>query len=393
MNHRDSEEVRRLLNNLGFCEATKFEDADIFVINSCSVRQAAEDSVYGWGRKIKIAKKKPFVILAGCLSGSAKGERKRMDEKQILEKAPWVDLIIAPDEISNLQPLILSVFKEDVLPCITENINTPFGFDKNRAYITISTGCDNFCSYCVVPYARKGEVAKSKDAILKEVCRAVLGGFSKITLLGQNVNSWGLSKDDKFKIRLGSKQKLPFANLIREICQIDKVAEIEFLSSNPFDFTSDLVEVIKHPKLSRNLHIAVQSGDNEILKKMNRRHTSGEFIKLANKIRKAVPDVNLSTDIIVGFPGETERQFRNTVELCRKVRFSMAFVSMYSARQGTVAFLMKDTVPLSTKKRRHSILLDVINREAQSYATKNCCDSGANMHRKDLFGHKSLQKI
>jgi len=345
MNVHDSEYIAGVLENLGYISTDNIKETDILILNSCSVRQASEDSVYGWGKKIKLLEKKPFVILAGCLAGSATGERARITEQYIKAKVPWVDAIIPPKSMSSLSSIIPKRLRGD------------------HAWVNISSGCDNFCTYCVVPYARKEEVSRPQEEIIKEIENLVKNGYTEFTLLGQNVNSWGLTKDEKFKVRLGSNITLPFANLLRTICNIASVTKVEFMSSNPFDFTDDLIGALKNSKVSRYLHIAVQSGDDEILAKMNRRHTAKEFLELVTKIKKAVPDIRIGTDLIVGFPSETEEQFLNTVKLCKEVKFNNAYVAMYSPRPGTVAATFKNDITLTEKRKRHKILLGVIKYE------------------------------
>ena len=363
MNVHDSEYIAGVLENLGYESTVDIKETDILILNSCSVRQAAEDSVYGWGKKLKLLEKKPFVILAGCLAGSATGERARITEQYIKAKVPWVDVVLAPSDLFSLP---------SILPNTPKSTNSPKSLSYKRlggthAWVNISSGCDNFCTYCVVPYARKEEVSRSQEEIVREIEDLVKNGYSEFTLLGQNVNSWGLSQDEKFKIRLGSNTKLPFANLLRTICNINGVTKVEFMSSNPFDFTDDLIEALKNPKVSRYLHIAVQSGDDEVLAKMNRRHTAKEFLELVTKIKQAVPDIRIGTDLIVGFPGETEEQFLNTVTLCKKVKFNNAYVAMYSPRLGTVAATFKNDVSLSEKRKRHKVLLGVIKEYKQVF--------------------------
>lgn len=234
--------------------------------------------------------------------------------------------------------------------------------DNIHAYINISTGCDNFCTFCVVPYARGQEESKTEEEILKEIEHYVDRGFTQFTLCGQNVNSWGLSMDEKFDIRTNSNQKLPFATLLRKIHDIKGVEIIDFLSSNPFDFTQDLIDAIKLPKITNYLHIAVQSGNDDVLKKMNRRHTIADFKKLIKKLMKTKKDIEFGTDIIVGFPGETREQFMDTVQLFKDIKFNVAFISMYSPRKGTpAARFYKDDVPVKEKKWRHSYLTKVWN--------------------------------
>lgn len=356
-NEKDSQGIKNMLDNLGLIETKKFADSDIVLLNSCSVRQAAEDKVYGVGKKMKDFK--PLVILTGCMVGSATGERKRYNLQYIQKKIPWVDYFLNHSQTKEIPNILV---KNGILPNVAAKPKQKFGRTKKiPAYINISTGCDNFCSFCVVPYARGPEVGRSKKDILDEIRKLTSQGFSEIMLLGQNVNSWGLSAKEKFSLRSGSSQKLPFANLLREIHKMENVKKISFLSSNPFDFTNDLIQVLKLPKISGYLHIAVQSGDNEILKKMNRRHTIEEFIKLIEDIRKNIPEIEIGTDLIVGFPGETNEQFIHTVEMCKKLKFNVAYTSMYSERPGTTAQKMyRDDVPLKEKRRRHKFLTDTI---------------------------------
>jgi len=341
----DTEEYKYVLLN-----------SDVFIINSCSVRQKSEDKVYGLGKPIKEIlterNKKPFIILAGCVTGSAKSERPRVTLKELQGKTEWADAYLSPSEIFRL-PEVLS--KKNLLK------QTLPKTEGKIAYINISYGCDNFCTYCVVPYSRGKEVSRSEKDILAEINALVGKDVEEITLCGQNVNSWGLSQAEKFKIRVGSKQKLPFADLLRKIHKISGIKKINFISSNPFDFTEDLIDVLKLPKIANYIHIAVQSGNNEILKAMNRRHTAEEFISLVKKIRKARPEIEIGTDIIVGFPNETKKQFMDTVKLVKKVKFNVAFLAMYSPRKGTVAQKnLKDNVTREEKKRRLAYITKIV---------------------------------
>lgn len=333
-------------------------NVDLLIINSCSVRQKSEDKVYGMGKMVKKvaigSKKKPTIVLSGCMVGSAVGERKRFEFEELKKKMPWVDAYISPADIHTL-PNILSVNKQVDLETTVPTVE-----GGDFAYVNISTGCDNFCSYCVVPYARGKEVSRDKDSIIKDVKSLAKRGFKRIMLCGQNVNSWGLGTEEKFNIRSGESKKTPFADLLRGVHELEGIEELAFISSNPFDFTQELIEVLQLPKMSKYLHIAVQSGNNEVLKRMNRRHTVEEFISLARAIEKAVPDIELGTDIIVGFPGETREQFMATTELFKKVKFKVAFISMYSPRKGTAAEkFYPDDVAHKEKKWRHAYLTEV----------------------------------
>lgn len=338
------------------------KDADLLIINSCSVRQKSEDKVYGIGKVVKEVKnacnRKPFIILAGCMVGSVTGERQRYEFTQLKKKTPWADLYMNPLQIHEL-PLLLknAGILGDWAESKLKNLGTGAKDSVSHAFVNISQGCDNFCSYCVVPYARGREVSRTKEEILKDIQMLMKKGVTEITLCAQNVNSWGLSVKEKFQIRAGSDQKLPFTLLLREIHDMPEIKKIGFLSSNPFDFTLDLVEALALPKIDKYIHIAVQSGNNDVLHRMNRRHTIEDFVSLINKIKKVKKDIEIGTDLIVGFPGETREQFMDTVDLVKKLNFSVAFISMYSPRKGTVADrTFADDVPMTEKKFRHDFL-------------------------------------
>ncbi len=378
-NIHDSEIIAGTLEALDLFETKNLGLADLFIINTCSVRQKSEDKVYGLGKVVNnIRNKNPNlkVIMAGCMVGSVTGERQRYEFEELKKRTPWVDKYINPSQIREL-PRILSELKvvddwaskalnfEEVKAKRGETF-APGEFsipNKKHAFVNISTGCDNFCTFCVVPYARGKEISRSKEDILNEIKHLAQRGYEQVTLCGQNVNSWGLPTKEKFEIRSGSDQKLPFALLLRELHDLPGIKKISFISSNPFDFTTDLIETLKLKKISKYLHIAVQSGNNEMLKKMNRRHTVEEFKSLIYKIKEEVPEMEFGTDIIVGFPGETWDQFLGTVNLCEEIKFNVVYVSIYSARKGTPAEkFFKDDVPIPEKKRRHAFLTEIIEK-------------------------------
>ncbi len=382
-NVRDSQVMAGTLDALGMIETKKFKEADVLIINTCSVRQKSEDKVYGWGIKLgegfhsdnwyeKRNDQKIFVT--GCMVGSAKGDRTRVKYEELRERLSWADYLLAPNEENQIPNILVKdkIIDDWALSALDKielkidsgssslNANPRFHNDTEWAYVNISTGCDNFCTFCVVPYARGEEKSRSKDDILHEVNHLVERGFKNIMLVGQNVNSWGLDKETKFKLRAGSEHKIPFADLLRSVHEIEGVEKINFISSNPFDFTQELIETLTLPKITRFLHFAVQSGNNEVLKKMNRRHTIEEFKMLIEKIKEMVPEMEFGTDIIVGFPGETEDQFMDTVRLFEEYKFKSAYISIYSPREGTTAQkFMNDDIPLKEKKRRHKLLMDV----------------------------------
>jgi tRNA-2-methylthio-N6-dimethylallyladenosine synthase len=365
-NEADSNTMAGILESLGFEKGSSLGDSDLFIVNTCSVRQKSEDKAYGIGKEVKRLNdeglKVPFIVMAGCMVGSVTGERQRYAFEELKKRTPWVNEYINPHQIMNLPEIL---FKNGIIgEWATSKFNPQeiYGSqsDKKHVFINISLGCDNFCSFCVVPYSRGAEISRSKQEIIREIQHYILRGYGEFTLCAQNVNSWGLSMSEKFDIRSGSDQKLPFADLLREISLLEGVSKIDFLSSNPFDFTNDLIEALKNPKVSNYLHMAVQSGNNEILKKMNRRHTVEDFISLVEKIKEQKPNLELGTDIIVGFPGETRDQFLDTVNLFKKVQFKVAYISIYSPRKGTPsAKFYPDDIPLKEKKERHAELMKV----------------------------------
>jgi len=347
---------------LGFEATSDLEDSDLFVINTCSVRQKSEDKVYGLGKKLKRMQDKPFVVMAGCMVGSVTGKRQRFALAELKGRTPWVDAYINPKQIMEIPNILhtngligewvegkLAVSRKDNLS------------EKNKiGYVNISFGCDNFCTYCVVPYAREKEISRSEKEVLAEVGDMINKGFKHIMLCGQNVNSWGLTMKEKFEVRTGSEHKLPFADLLRKVHDLEGLEKLSFMSSNPFDFTEDLIDAIQLPRIDEFLHLPVQSGNNDVLKSMNRRHTIEDYIVLIDRIREVKPEVVFGTDIVLGFPGETRDQFMDTVKLFEKIPFKVAFISMYSPRKGTpAAEKFEDDIPLHEKKWRHAHLTKV----------------------------------
>jgi len=357
----DSSTMAGVLEALGFEKSPDYLKSDVFIVNTCSVRQKSEDKVYGLGKQLKRMKNRPFTIMAGCMVGSVTGERQRYEFEELKARTPWVNEYINPSQIPDIPQILKTndLIGEWASDNAFPRVDSP---DENNkiGYVNISFGCDNFCRFCVVPYARGKEISRSEEEILKEVSHLIMRGFKHIMLCGQNVNSWGLTWDEKFAIRAGSDDKLPFADLLRKVHEVEGLEKLSFISSNPFDFTTDLIETIQLPKIDNFLHIAVQSGNNDVLKRMNRRHTIEEFTSLLHQIKKAKPAVEFGTDIIVGFPGETREQFMDTVKLFQTIPFNVAFISMYSVRKGTPAEkLYEDDVSLEEKKWRHAELMRV----------------------------------
>lgn len=382
MNEADSEKITAFLEQKGYRPTEDKYKADLVVINTCSVRESAENRVFGLinnikkqrtkskntNKKLKIKKletggwKLRTIIITGCMVGSGIGKRKRYTLKQLKKKLPGVEFI----------PLkkLLKGFK-----------GKPKYKKKKTALVPIMEGCNNFCSYCVVPYAKGREISRPFEEIVCEIKNLVKNGYEEVMLLGQNVNSYGkggMKSSDRKNATLrashfakASRDRLnfsenteetPFAKLLRRLHKIKGLKKIKFMTSNPWDLTNDIIKALKLPKVDRYLHLPVQSGDDKILNRMNRRYTVKEYLALVKKIRKEIPNIEIGTDIIVGFPGETKKQFKNTVKLCKKVGFKVAYIAKYSPRQGTAAFKSKDNITMEEKKRRWRVLNQIINR-------------------------------
>lgn len=330
MNKSDSERISSLLESLGFTKTNKPEKADLIILNSCSVRQTAEDRIFGQINNFaKLKEKNPNLILVvtGCMPG-------RDGEKKFKKKMPALDLYFPISELENVFECDRDITWH---PRRQVPLQTP--------YVPIQSGCNRFCSYCVVPYAR----GREKCHPLKEILSKAKN-IQRVELLGQVVNNYIAPDPENFS------EKNPynnhFAKLLWEINQIPKIKQINFTSAHPIYMTDEVIDALTLPKQINYLHLAVQSGDNKILKKMNRPYTREEYLDIIKKIKKKKPNIKIGTDIIVGFPGEGEKEFQNTVDLCRQINFDIAYVSMYSPRSGTAAYNLKDDVPRKEKRRR-----------------------------------------
>lgn len=360
-NKSDSERLLGDYQARGFSETGDWRDADEIVINTCSVRQSAEDRVRGLLLNIdtyfsKNKQPRPKVILTGCMLHFSKEE--------IKDILPSIDEILPINEVGFNQKAIRK--------------------DKVHAYVQISTGCNSFCTYCIVPYSRGREKSRNMDDIISEVKELANKGYKTITLLGQNVNSYGLEKTGIGLRKLYMEASIspsaipsnesqyekpkstpPFVELLRKISLIDGIENISFFTSNPWDFWDELIdEIAVNKKIDRFIHLPIQSGSNHVLKLMNRGYTRESYLKLIDKIKAKIPDAVFGTDIIVGFPGETESDFLETVDLVKKINFPVAFVARYSPRPGTVSSkLYPDEIPASVKKARWEILDKIINKD------------------------------
>ena len=358
MNARDSEKLRGILEQIGYVEASE-EKADFVIYNTCTVRENANTRVYGRLGQLKPRKKKNpnmMIGLCGCM----------MQEPHVVEKLQksysFVDVIFGTHNIYKFAELFVTSFqsKRMVIDIWKDTEMIVENLPNSRKYhfksgINIMFGCNNFCSYCIVPYVRGRERSRKPEAIIDEIKRLVDDGVTEVMLLGQNVNSYGKTLDNP----------VSFAELLKMIEKIEGLKRIRFMTSHPKDLSDELIEVMAHSeKICKHLHLPVQSGSSRILKIMNRRYTKEQYLLLVQKLRKAIPDISLTTDIIVGFPGETEEDFEETLDIVRKVRYDSAFTFIYSKRSGTPAATMEDQVAEEVIKDRFDRLLSTVQEVA-----------------------------
>ncbi|MBO4323027.1 MAG: tRNA (N6-isopentenyl adenosine(37)-C2)-methylthiotransferase MiaB [Clostridia bacterium] len=356
MNVHESEKIAGILANLGYTECKKSEEADVIVFNTCCVRENAEQHAFGnIGMLKKLKAEKPELIIAVCGCMTQQGNF----AEKLSSTFPCIDIVIGTYNIDKFGEILLKKIATkkritEILEkngSITEGI-TPLRSSYPNAWVNIMYGCNNFCSYCIVPYVRGRERSRKADNIIKEVKDLVESGYKEITLLGQNVNSYGKDLDG------GSS----FPDLIREIGKIEGKFRLRFMSNHPKDFTEDVAKAIKeNPHCCHQIHLPVQSGSDRILSLMNRRYSQADFLKKVEIIKGIMPDCAITTDIIVGFPTETEEDFNETINLCKKADFAGAFTFVYSKREGTKAAVMKDQVDEEIKKDRIMRLIDFQN--------------------------------
>ena len=362
-NVNDGEKIRGVLQDVGFGLTDTLEQADLILFNTCAVREHAEQRVFGnVGALKQLKEKNPKLVIGVC---GCMAQQPHIVEK-LRRSYPYVDLVFGVDGIDRLPAMLAERFRRGkryleeprARNAVVEDL--PIRRDSGfRAWLPIMYGCDNFCTYCIVPYVRGRERSREPADILAEFRGLVAAGYKEITLLGQNVNSYGKTLDNP----------MSFAELLREVEKIDGLERIRFMTSHPKDLSDELIQVMaESKKICRHLHLPVQSGSTRILQKMNRRYTKEQYLELVRKIREAVPDISLTTDIIVGFPGETEEDFQDTLDVVRKVRYDSAFTFIYSRRTGTPAAVMGDQVDPAVVKDRFERLL----KEVQDIAAQTC---------------------
>lgn len=356
MNEHDSENIEALLTRLGFSKVDDYENADLVLLNTCSIRENAHNKAFGMlGRlkHLKAQKKDLIVGLCGCMAQEASVV------EEIINKYKWVNFVFGTHNMYQLPNIIdrainenkqqIEVFSKEGdlvegLPVIRTN--------NYKAYVNIIYGCNKFCTYCIVPYTRGRERSRAKEDILSEVDELIKDGYKEITLLGQNVNAYGKDLYDDYTL----------GNLLEDIAKKD-IPRVRFMTSHPWDFTDSMVEVIgKYDNIMPSVHLPVQSGSSKILKLMGRRYTRESYLELFKKIKDTVPGVAISTDIIVGFPGETEEDFLETLSLAEECKYDNAFTFIFSKREGTPACLLKDEVSEEEKEERLQRLNKVVNK-------------------------------
>ena len=350
LNVHESEKLAGELQKRGFLPADKLEDADIIVFNTCAIREGAEDRVFGNVgalKKLKKEHKEKIIAVCGCMT-----QQKAKAEK-LYQVFPFIDIIFGTSNLHKFEEFLdkktkrLLAYDEDFN---LEGENMPFyRTSGENAWVNIMQGCNNFCTYCIVPYVRGRERSRPHEDILKEVKEAVNSGYKLITLLGQNVNSYGKDCGE-----------ISFAELLTKVASIDGDFKIAFMTSHPKDLTSEVIDVVaNNKKLLKEIHLPVQSGSNSVLERMNRKYTVEKYLSIIEEIKTKIPDVRITTDIIVGFPGETEEDFEKTCSLIRKVKYDGIFAFMYSVREGTVAEKMDGQVPFEIKNRRVNKILEL----------------------------------
>ena len=358
MNEEDSEKLSGMLKSQGYERTENKEEASIIIFNTCCIRENAENKVFGnLGQLKQLKKKNPNLVIAicGCMM-----QQVGMADK-VLKTFPYVDIIFGTHNAHKFPEYLHRVLQEGVQ--VKEILNKEEGIVEGlpidrksdvKAFVTIMYGCNNFCTYCIVPYVRGRERSRKSEDIIKEIEELVSQGYKEITLLGQNVNSYGK----------GLEEDIDFAGLLRKVNEVKGLERVRFMTSHPKDLSDDVIMAIKEcDKLCEQVHLPVQSGSSRILKEMNRHYDREYYLDLVKKIKSEIPDVTLTTDIIIGFPGETEEDFLDTLSLCEEVGYDSAFTFIYSRRNHTPADKMENQIPDDIKHDRFNRLVEAINKK------------------------------
>lgn len=355
MNEHDSEKIKWILEKMGYEESNVIEDSDLIIVNTCSVRHSAEDKVIGQLgnlKHLKETKKNIKIGVCGCMM------QRNESRNFVIEKFENIDLIFGTNNIWKLPELLLKSYETNKLSMDIQNDFKDIDSDllanrlyEYKSYVNIMNGCNNFCTYCIVPYTRGREKSRHYDEILKEIKLLADNGTKEVTLLGQNVNSYGKTLDTP----------ITFTELLYKINDISGIERIRFMTSHPKDFSDELIYAFRDlDKLCNFLHLPVQAGSSRILEQMNRKYSKEDYLRKIDKLKSVVPNIALSTDIMVGFPGETEEDFLETIDLVKKVQYDNSFTFIYSLREGTPAAKSNLQVPDKVKHERFQRLLDVL---------------------------------
>ena len=355
-NERDSETISAILEDMSFIKTDNMEDADLILLNTCAIRENAHNNVFGMLGRIKHMKEeRPDIIT--CVCGCMAQEESVVNE--IENKLKWVDVVFGTHNIQNLPKLISESLENNELIIevfskegeVVENLPVKRE-SKYKAYVNIMYGCDKFCTYCIVPYTRGKQRSRKEKDILKEVEDLIKNGYKEVTLLGQNVNAYGKDLDDG----------ITMDKLLEDVAKTG-IERVRFITSHPWDFTDEMIDVIaKYDNVMPYIHLPLQSGSDKILKLMGRRYTKESYLTLAKKIREKIPNVSLTTDIIVGFPNETEDDFLDTLEVVNECKYDGAFTFIYSPRENTPAAKMNDSISLEEKQERLQRLNELVNK-------------------------------
>ena len=393
MNVHDSENIKAIMEEMGYQRQEDMKGTDVIILNTCAIRENAHNKVIGMLGRIKHLKEQQpniITIFCGCMA------QEEGITKELKEKYPWVDIIMGTHNFHKLPQYLEKFMKEqqqeiEVFSIEGEVIEgIPVKRDsKYKAWVNIMYGCDKFCTYCIVPYTRGKQRSRLPEDIITEVKELVKKGYLEVTLLGQNVNAYG--KDLKIDYTM--------ANLLEDVAKTN-IARVRFVTSHPWDFSSEMIDIIaKYDNIMPYIHLPMQSGSTEILKKMGRRYTKDEYRKLFYEIKEKIPNCSITTDIIVGFPTETEKDFQDTLDLVNELKFDLAYTFIYSKREGTPASQMKDNITLKEKKKRLAILNELINKYAnennQKYQDKvvDVLIEGKSDKEDKLMGYTDTMKL
>ena len=358
MNVHDSENISAIMEDMGYTKCECLDGADVVILNTCAIRENAHNKVMGMlGRvkHLKEIKRDIITIFCGCMA------QEEGIANELKDKYPWVDVVMGTHNIHKLPEYLentLKTNKQDIEVFSIEGDvieGIPVKRDsKYKAWVNIMYGCDKFCTYCIVPYTRGKQRSRHHTDIINEVKELVENGYMEVTLLGQNVNAYGKDLDDNYTM----------ANLLEDVAKTG-IPRVRFVTSHPWDFTLDMINVIaKYDNIMPYIHLPLQSGSSKILKKMGRRYTKEEYKDLFYKIKEVIPNCSITTDIIVGFPGESDEDFADTLEVVNELKYDLAYTFIYSPREGTPASIMKDDISLDTKKERLATLNELINKYA-----------------------------